>query len=108
MQTVREPNEKSGPGLPYRTYQHAAPQAVSQDQEKRLKMNELKSWMACFLLIFVITGTLKVLSLGITMESVTSLFFYGSLAALIYLSFRFRSLYRKPVSYSAQGLHELN
>jgi len=108
MQTVSEQNETGISPAGYKPYQTTGQTPVSADQAKRLKISEFKSWFACFAIIVLLTGLLKVLGLGVTMETVTSILFYGSLAALAYLIYRIRSLSRGPIQINGNNLHELN
>ena len=83
-------------------------QANSSDTEKRLKIREFISWSACFAIICGLTGLLKFLKVGITMDTVTSVLFYLSLAGLIYFVARIIMMSKSPVQLHARNLHELN
>jgi len=108
MQTVREQNGKGISVSGYRPYQNPTQTPVSVEQVKRLTISEFKSWSACFVVIALLTGLLKILKLAVTMETVTSILFYGSLAMLAFLIFRIRSLSGNPVPFKGDNLHELN
>jgi hypothetical protein len=108
MQTIREQNGMGSPSSGYLTHS-AHPQAlVTETQEKRLKIREFKSWSVCFATIVLLTGLLKVLKLGITMDSVTSILFLSSLCGLAYFIYRIMSLSRTPIRLNNPILHDLN
>jgi hypothetical protein len=106
MQTIRE--QKSIDNLPSRFKSSFSAFPISSDQAKRLKIKEFISWSVCFALIFGLTGLMKLLKLGVTMDSVTSILFYLSLAGLIYFIRRIILLSRNPVQVNSEVLHELN
>ena len=56
----------------------------SSSQLKRLKTREFISWGVCFGVVTLLTGLMKLLRVGITMEPITSIFFYLSIAGLVY------------------------
>jgi len=86
-----------------------SPSTHSQKSEKRLKIREFLSWAACFAIIGGLTGLLKYLKIGITMDAVTSALFYLSLAGLTYFIARIIILLSKrPVQLHSGNLHELN
>jgi hypothetical protein len=103
MQTVREQN-MIAPG--FGTSISNVP--VPDSQLKRLKIREFGSWAACFGVIAGLTGMIKIMKIGITMDSVTSAMFYSSLLALAFCVYRIISLVRMPVSLSGNQRHELN
>jgi len=106
MQTVRE---QSRTGLSTSVFNAGQSQApVSENQAIRLKIKEFTSWSVCFAIITLLTGLLKYLRLGITMDSVTSILFYSSLLALAFFIYRIISLSRNPVQVKANNYHELN
>jgi hypothetical protein len=81
----------------------------------RLKIREFISWSVCFAVIMVITGLLKVLKIGITMDTVTSVLFYFSIAGLGWFIYKIFSLPKYPVQGNnnhdlgnSSVLHELN
>lgn len=57
---------------------------ASANQINRLKIREFISWGVCFGVVTLLTGLLKVLRVGITMEPVTSILFYLSIVGLAY------------------------
>ena len=83
-------------------------QPISPIREKSLKIREFLSWTACFAVISGITGLLKFLKVGITMDTVTSALFYLSLAGMIYFIIRIVRLSRTQVQIHSSNLHELN
>jgi hypothetical protein len=106
MQTVREqaPVRLSNSG-----FQPAQSQfRISENQVNKLKIKEFISWSVCFAIVTILTGLLKYLKLGVTMESVTSALFYTSLLALAYFIYRIVSLSRNPVQVKNNSYHELN
>jgi hypothetical protein len=85
------------------------------NQVNRLKIREFISWSVCFAVIAVITGLLKVLKIGITMDTVTSVLFYFSIAGLGWFIYKIFSLPKYPVQGNnshdlgnTKALHELN
>ena len=80
----------------------------SENQVNRLKISEFKSWLACFAIVAFLTGLLKFLKVGVTVEPITSMFFYISLLAVAYFLYRIVSLSRNPVQVKTGSLHELN
>jgi len=106
MQTVRE---QTPVGLSTSGFKPVQSQfRVSQNQVNKLKIREFTSWSVCFAIITVLTGLLKYLRVGITMESVTSTLFYTSLLALAYFIYRIFSLSRNHPQVKANPYHELN
>ena len=77
-------------------------------REKKLKIKEFISWSACFAVIAGLTGLLKFLKVGITMDTVTSSLFYLSLAGMIYFITRIVLLSRSQVQIHSNKLHALN
>jgi len=108
MQTAREQFRKAASAAGYRPYQTPAEAMVSENQLKRVKMNEFRSWTVCFSIIVLLTGLMKVLKLGVTMESLNSILFYGSLGALAYLIYRMRTFPKASAQLKNNALHELN
>ncbi|HEY2649112.1 MAG TPA: hypothetical protein VGI38_07950 [Puia sp.] len=76
--------------------------------EKRLKIREFVSWSVCFAVVCGLTGLLKYLKVGITMDTITSALFYLSLAGLIYFITRIIMMSKSPVQLHSTNLHELN
>jgi hypothetical protein len=81
---------------------------ISPATEKSLKIKEFISWSTCFAIISGLTGVLKFLKIGVTMDSVTSVLFYLSLGGLIYFVVRIVLLSRTRVHLHSNRLHELN
>jgi hypothetical protein len=78
------------------------------EQSKRLKIKDFMSWSICFAVIAAITGTMKWMSLAVTMETITSGLFYLSMAGLVYFVFRIFALSANPVQSNPLARHELN
>jgi hypothetical protein len=78
------------------------------NQAKRLRIREFISWSVCFAVVAGLTGLLMFLKVGVTMESVTSVLFYLSLAGLIYFVSKIILVSRIPVQMNTRTLHELN
>ena len=83
-------------------------QPVPPIKEKTLKIKEFISWAACFAVVSGLTGLLKFLKVGVTMDTVTSILFYLSLAGMIYFITRIVVLSRSQVQIHSNNLHELN
>ena len=83
-------------------------QPIPPVREKRLRIKEFISWAACFAVVAGLTGLLKYLKVGITMDTVTSSLFYLSLAGLVYFVARIIILSRSRVQIHSGNLHELN
>ena len=83
-------------------------QPIPPVREKSLKIKEFISWAACFAIISGLTGLLKFLKIGVTMDTVTSALFYLSLAGLIYFITRIVLLSRSQVQIHSNNLHKLN
>jgi hypothetical protein len=83
-------------------------QTGSPIREKTLKIKEFISWATCFAVISGLTGLLKYLKVGITMDVITSALFYLSLAGLIYFIARIIMLSRSRIQVHSKNLHELN
>ena len=83
-------------------------QTGSPIREKTLKIKEFISWATCFAVISGLTGLLKYLKVGITMDTVTSALFYLSLAGLIYFIARIIMLSKSRIQIHSNNLHELN
>jgi predicted membrane channel-forming protein YqfA (hemolysin III family) len=105
MQTVRE---KAIDTSPAQFGSGLSQSPSSHDQEKRLKIREFISWSVCFAVVCGLTGLLKILQIGVTMNTVTSALFYLSLGGLIYFVTRIILISRNPVRLHANNLHELN
>jgi hypothetical protein len=68
----------------------------AKNQIKRLKIREFISWSVCFAFITIITGLLKFLKIGITMDTVTSVLFYFSIAGLAWSIYKIFSFPKYP------------
>jgi hypothetical protein len=77
-------------------------------QIKSLKISEFTSWSVSFGIICLLTGLLKFLKLGVTMEPVTSIFFFFSLFGLIYSVSKAIKLSNGSLHKDGQVFHELN
>jgi hypothetical protein len=80
----------------------------SSKSEKKLKISEFISWSVCFAVVCGLTGLLKYLKVGVTMDTITSALFYLSLAGLIYFITRIIMMSKSPVQLHSTNLHELN
>jgi hypothetical protein len=106
MQTVRE---QAPVGLSTSGFKPTqSPFRISENQVNKLKIREFISWSVCFAVITLLTGLLKYLKVGITMESITSTLFYTSLLALAYFIYRIVSLSKHPAQVKTNPYHELN
>ncbi len=106
MQTVRE--QQTIDISPVRHNSPMIPAPVSPDQVKKLKIREFISWSVCFAVITALTGLMKVLKVGVTMDTVTSILFFLSLCGLIFLISRIVSLSRNPVPSNPRSRNDLN
>ena len=104
MQTVRKETRLANPGF--------KPNPVnaghSEKNINRLKIRELISWSVCFAAIGLLTGLLKFMKVGVTMDSVTSFLFYTSLTALAYMIYRIINFPRNSGYVNGNHNHELN
>jgi hypothetical protein len=75
---------------------------------KSLIQNENISWFICFVIVSFLTGMLKFLKVGVTMDSVTSVIFYFSLIGVLY--FLYKILFTPKVNppKNTGHLHSLN
>lgn len=94
MQTIRgqKTNDISQAG-----FRPSFAKSDSINQANKLKIREFISWSVCFAVITVITGLLKILKIGITMDTVTSVLFYFSIAGLVWFVYKIFSLPKYPV-----------
>jgi hypothetical protein len=83
---------------------------VPANQTNRLKIREFISWAVCFGIITVLTGLLKYLKVGVTMDSVTSALFYLSLFGAAFFIYRIimLSTSKSRIQLEGNNLHELN
>jgi hypothetical protein len=106
MQTLREQGRM---GLSNSVFQAGQSQpGVTANPENRLKIKEFTSWSVCFAIVCALTGLLKYLKVGITMDSITSVLFYSSLSGLAYFIYRIISMSRNPGQVKRNNYHELN
>lgn len=106
MQTVRELEKIDiSPSLIIPTLNQVQ---VSTNHTKKLKIREFISWSVCFGVVAGLTGLLKILNVGVTMEVVTSSLFYLSLGGLIYFISKIVSLSKNPLQNKAHEWHDLN
>jgi len=106
MDTVREQarmNIQSSGFIP-----NYSPSSTTENQSTRIKIRESISWLVSFALITFLTGLLKFLKIGVTVESITSALFYTSLFAVSYFIYRIVVLSRNTVQLKKENLHELN
>ena len=80
----------------------------TENQENKSKIREFRSWSVCFAIVGFLTGLLKYLKIGVTMDSVTSILFYSSIFALTYFIFRIVSLSKNPARIKSNSYHGLN
>ena len=106
MQTLREQGRIDLSNSGFQTSQSRP--TVTADPENRLKIKEFTSWSVCFGIVTALTGLLKYLKVGVTMDSITSVLFYTSLFALAYFIYRIISLSRNPAQVKRNNYHELN
>jgi hypothetical protein len=87
----------------------ASPDAVLINNHlKRLKIKEFISWSVCFVIITLITGLLKFLKIGVTMDSVTSGLFYLSLGGLTWLIYKIFKLSKNQPPTNKMPKHGMN
>ena len=80
----------------------------SPNQAKKLKIREFISWSVCLAVISGLTGLIKFLKVGVTMDTVNSALFYLSLGGLIFFISKIIRLSKNPVQTGFQASHELN
>jgi hypothetical protein len=78
------------------------------NQIKKLKINEFISWSICFGVISGLTGLMKYMKVGVTMDSVTSVVFYGSLIGFIYFMLKILQISKDPIQLHSRSGHGLN
>jgi hypothetical protein len=106
MNTVREQariNINSSGFIP-----HYSPSSATENQSTRIKIRESVSWLVSFAVISFLTGLLKFLKIGVTVESITSALFYISLFSVSYFIYRIVALSRNTAQLRKGNLHELN
>ncbi|HSZ31749.1 MAG TPA: hypothetical protein VK772_00485 [Puia sp.] len=75
---------------------------------KSLIKNENISWLICFGIVSFLTGMLKFLKLGVTMDTVTSVFFYVSSIGVFYFLYKIFSAPKTSPAKNAGSFHSLN
>jgi hypothetical protein len=80
----------------------------STNRAKRLKISEFISWSICFAVVSALTGLIKFLKVGVTMDMVTSILFYSSLAGLIYFVSKIIVQTKNPAKVNFSTAQELN
>ncbi len=86
----------------------ALPNSFSAKPGKSLIKNENISWLICFGIVSFLTGMLKFLKVGITMDTVTSAFFYISLIGVFYFVYKIFSVTKINPQENAGSFHSLN
>jgi hypothetical protein len=81
---------------------------ISSNRVKKLKFREFISWSVSFGVISILTGLLKFLKIGVTMDSVTSVLFYLSIAGLFYFSYRIFVISKNSINRNTESFHGLN
>ena len=66
------------------------------NQIKKLKIREFISWSVCFAVISGLTGLMKYLKVGVTMDLITSIVFYGSLFGFLYFMVKIIRISKSP------------
>ena len=106
MQTIREGKVEDIHVSAFKSFVPSNP--VLANPAKRLKQREYISWVVCFGIVSFLTGLLKFLKVGITMDSITSTLFYFSLVGLFYFLYKIFSLSKNKLSESSGSFHGLN
>ena len=106
MQTVRGQNRIDINSSGFRSQLPQAPDSIN--QVKRLKIREFISWSVCFFVMAFLTGLMKFFQLAVTMESVTSVIFWLSLAGLIYFVTRLVQISRTSTQGKRSEVVHLN
>jgi hypothetical protein len=70
--------------------------------------NENISWLICFGIVSILTGMLKFLKVGVTMDTVTSVFFYISLLGVFYFFYKLLSAPKISSRENTGSFHGLN
>jgi hypothetical protein len=85
-----------------------SPIPLPKDSDQKLKQREYISWTISFAVISLLTGLLKFLKLGVTMDSVTSGLFYLSVVGLVYFIYKIFSSPKKHAVQNLSSVHSLN
>jgi hypothetical protein len=75
---------------------------------KSLIKNENIAWLICFGIVSFLTGMLKFLKVGVTMDTVTSVFFYISLIGVFYFLYKLFSAPKRNHRENTGPFHSLN
>jgi hypothetical protein len=75
---------------------------------KSLIKNENIAWLICFGIVSFLTGMLKFLKVGVTMDTVTSVFFYISLIGVFYFLYKLFSAPKNNHRENTGPFHSLN
>jgi hypothetical protein len=84
------------------------PNSFPAKPEKSFIKNENISWLICFGIVCFLTGMLKFLKVGVTMDTVTSVFFYVSLIGMFYFLYKIFSAPKISPRENADVFHSLN
>lgn len=107
MQTLSGQKTRNGSTSTFQS--SVSPDVVSMNNHtKQLKIKEFISWSVCLGILTVITGLLKFLKIGVTMDTVTSGLFYLSLGGLTWLIYRIYKLSKDQIQTNKVSGHELN
>jgi len=86
----------------------AFPNTIPAKPGKILTKNENISWLVCFGIVSFLTGMLKFLKVGVTMDTITSVFFYTSLVGVFYFLFKIFSAPKISSRENDGSFHGLN
>jgi hypothetical protein len=86
----------------------SSPSPVLRNQANKLKVREYISWSISFGVIFFLTGLLKFLNVGVTMDPVTKTLFYLSIVGLICSIYKIISVPRANIRHESSRFHNLN
>jgi hypothetical protein len=106
MQTILGQKKTDTTSSAFKSYLSSAP--VSTNHIKSLKIREFISWSVCFAIVSGLTGLMKFLNVGLTMDTITSILFYLSLGGLAWFVYKIFLLSRNPVRGHGRVIHDLN
>ncbi len=107
MQTLSGQKTRNGSAAAFQS--STPPDLVSINKHaKQLKIREFISWSVCVGVIGLLTGLLKFLKIGVTMDSVTSGLFYISIAGFTWLIYKIYKVSKGPSRSNNMSKHELN
>ncbi len=106
MQILRE--EKTGEIRASAFKSPASPISFQAKPGKSLIKNENISWLICFGIVSFLTGMLKFLKVGVTMDTVTSVFFYTSLIGVVYFIYKLFATPKISPRENTGSFHSLN